>query len=136
MQTIDEALDKLKGSAFRAKFHLSKADAAYIEQKGLDTIAEHCAAFIRDRLAPADIPNDGRQTPWRGHPVFPAQHACACCCRGCLNKWYRVPKGTALTEDQQARICRLLMAWIVRELRVYYERCPKDRPTHSVLDGK
>ena len=23
--------------------------------------------------------------------VFVAQHATACCCRGCLEKWYRVP---------------------------------------------
>ena len=134
MQTIDEALAKLKTSDFRAKFHLSKADAAYIEQKGPDVIESHCADFIRTRLAPAVIPNDGKQTPWRGHPVFKAQHACACCCRGCLNKWYRVPKDTVLTENQQARIVRLLMAWILRELAVYYEAHPKDRPEHSVLD--
>ncbi|MDD6463374.1 MAG: DUF4186 family protein, partial [Clostridiaceae bacterium] len=48
-------------------------------------------------------------------PVFVAQHACACCCRGCLNKWYRVPQGRALTEDEQDRIVRLLMRWIERE---------------------
>jgi hypothetical protein len=35
----------------------------------------------------------------RGHPVFIAQHACACCCRGCLEKWYRIPRGIPLTED-------------------------------------
>ena len=26
----------------------------------------------------------------RGHPVFLAQHACACCCRKCLYKWYKI----------------------------------------------
>lgn len=135
MQTVSEALEKLKTSDFRAKFHLAKSDAAYIEQKGLAVIESHCADFIRTRLAPAVIPNDGKQTPWRGHPVFKAQHACACCCRGCLNKWYRVPKDVALTDDQQARIVRLLMAWIIRELRVYYEAHPKDLPEHSVLDA-
>ena len=28
--------------------------------------------FIAKRIAPADIPNDGKQTPMRGHPVFTA----------------------------------------------------------------
>lgn len=118
MQTIDQALDKLKQSDFRARFHLSAAERKYTEEKGFDTIREHAADFIAKRLAPAVIPNDGRQTPMRGHPVFKAQHACACCCRGCLNKWYRVPIGVELTADQQRRIVNLLMAWIEREMRV------------------
>jgi hypothetical protein len=37
------------------------------------------ADFIQTRLAPANPPNDGKQTSMRGHPVFKAQHACACC---------------------------------------------------------
>lgn len=84
----------------------------YIKEKGIDTIREQAAGFERQRLAPVDIPNGGKQTPMRGHPVFAAQHACACCCRGCLNKWYKVPIGTKLTENQQERIVNLLMAWI------------------------
>ncbi|MBO6167284.1 MAG: DUF4186 family protein, partial [Kiritimatiellae bacterium] len=55
--------------------------------KGLETIRSHCEDFIRTRLAPANPSNDGKQTPMRGHPVFKAQHACACCCRDCLAKW-------------------------------------------------
>ena len=51
----------------------------------------------------------------RGHPVFRAMHATACCCRGCLEKWYRVPKGRPLTESQQKKIVDLLMAWIERQ---------------------
>lgn len=116
MQTIDQALDKLKKSEFRAKFHLDEKDRKYIEEKGMDTIRRHAEDFVAKRLAPAVIPNDGRQTPMRGHPVFKAQHGCACCCRGCLKKWYRVPKGVELTEDQQRRIVNLLMAWIQREM--------------------
>ena len=115
MQTIDEALAKLRGSEFRAGFHLSGMEKKYIDDKGLDVIREHAADFIAKRLAPAVIPNDGKQTPMKGHPVFKAQHACACCCRGCLNKWYRVPLGVELTEDQQRRIVNLLMAWIELE---------------------
>ena len=96
MQSVEEALEKLQKSPFRAKFHLSEEER-------------------RKRLAPAEIPNDGKQTPMRGHPVFKAQHACACCCRGCLNRWYHVPQHTVLTEQQQQKIVRLLMAWIEKE---------------------
>ena len=116
MATIEEALEKLSKSAFRAKFRLSEKDKAYIAEKGLDTIRLHANDFIRERLAPAEIPNDGKQTPMRGHPVFVAQHACACCCRGCLNKWYRVKTDTALTPLQQEKIVNLLMAWIEKQL--------------------
>jgi len=115
MQTIDEALQKLNRSAFRAKFHLSKKERQYITEKGLETIRSHAEDFVKKRLAPAVINNDGKQTPMRGHPVFVAQHACACCCRGCLNKWYKVPKNTQLTAVQQEKIVNLLMAWIEKE---------------------
>ena len=115
MATIDEALRKLQRSRFRSRFHLTDLDRAYIRDKGMDTIRRHGADFIAARLAPAELPNDGRQTPMRGHPIFVAQHACACCCRGCLNKWYRVPQGRALTPEEQRRILNLLMEWIRRE---------------------
>ncbi len=116
MPTIEQTLVRLKGSKFRASFRLDEKDRAYVADKGMDTIERHCRDFIAARLAPSYPANDGKQTPMRGHPVFKAQHACACCCRGCLEKWYRVPKGRALTEDEQDRIVRLLMAWIHNEL--------------------
>ena len=114
--TIDETLAKLKNSDFRAKFHLSTKDRQYIAEKGIETIRAHAEEFIKTRLAPSYVPNDGKQTPMRGHPVFVAQHACACCCRGCLEKWYRVPKDTELTPAQQQKIVNLLMAWIDGEI--------------------
>ena len=119
MQTIDEALNKLKKSKFRSKFHLSDSDKKYIDDKGLEVIRRHAEDFIAQRLAPDNIPNDGKQTPMRGHPVFIAQHACACCCRGCLNKWYRVAKDKQLNEVEQQKIVNLLMAWIEREYNDY-----------------
>ena len=114
--TIEETLARLQRSPFRAKFHLTEKDRAYIEKKGIETIRSHAADFVRTRLAPAEIPNDGHQTPMRGHPVFLAQHACACCCRGCLCKWYHVSPGRELTAGEQERIVNLLMAWISREM--------------------
>lgn len=116
MSTINEALIRLSRSKFRRSFHLTAKDKAYVSEKGLHVIRRHCEDFIRSRLAPSDIKNDGSQTPMRGHPVFVAQHACACCCRGCLNKWYRVPVGKALSEAQIKKIVDLLMAWIEAEM--------------------
>lgn len=115
MASINETLIKLKKSDFRAGFHLTEKDKAYIAEKGMDTIKKHAEEFVRTRLAPAYPPNDGKQTPMRGHPVFVAQHACACCCRGCLEKWYRVPQGKELTQSQQEKIVNLLMAWMTDE---------------------
>ncbi len=117
MTTIDQALAKLQSSRFRRNFHLSAAERAYVREHGPEVIRAHARDFVRTRLAPAVIANDGRQTPWRGHPVFVAQHATACCCRECLRKWYKVPPGRELTEAQQKKIVDLLMAWIERELQ-------------------
>lgn len=115
MQTRQEALERLSKSRFRSSFHLSKNDKEYIDKKGMDTIRRHAEDFVKTRLAPSSIPNDGKQAPMRGHPVFVAQHACACCCRGCLNKWYKVKKNVELSEKQQEKIVNLLMLWIEQE---------------------
>ena len=106
---------RLSRSNFRSRFHLKDKDIQYIREKGMDTIRSHAADFVRTRLAPAQIPNDGKQTPMRGHPVFLAQHATGCCCRGCLYKWHRIPAGVQLTEVQQEYIVDVLMAWIEKE---------------------
>ena len=94
-------LDKLAKSKFRAKFKLRAKELDYIKDKGLDKIKSHAKDFIRDRVAPAEPVNDGKQTPMRGHPVFIAQHATACCCRGCIEKWHHFPKGRELTASEQ-----------------------------------
>ncbi len=115
--TYDEAFARLARSKFRSRFHLSAADLAYIQSKGWPTIERHAADFVRLHLAAAHPPKDGRQTPWRGHPVFIAQHATATCCRGCLSKWWHVPKDVELTPLQQSRIVNLILAWLHRQNR-------------------
>ena len=114
MHTIDEALDKLEKSKFRSGFHLTEKERRYLEEKGAAVIRGHARDFVKQKLAPAEPLNDGKQTPMHGHPVFKAMHATACCCRGCLNKWYGVPMHKELTEAQQQKIINLLMAWIER----------------------
>lgn len=113
--TIEQALDKLERSKFRSSFHLTKKEQLYLQEKGMAVMKSHAENFVRQKLAPADPVNDGKQTPMHGHPVFKAMHATACCCRGCLNKWYKVPLHRELTETEQDRIVNLLMAWIERQ---------------------
>ena len=109
---IPYKLIALKQSKFRSKFELAQKDRDYIATKGLETIKEHAFQFINSRVAPAFPKNDGKQTPMRGHPVFIAQHATATCCRGCLQKWYRIEKGRALSDDEIGFIVELVMEWI------------------------
>lgn len=114
---INTVLENLSKSTFRNKFHLKEKEINYIKEKGIDKIQEHTKDFINKRLAPAVIQNDGKQTPMRGHPVFIAQHATGCCCRGCLYKWHKIPKGVELSEEQKKYICEVIMTWIQREIK-------------------
>ena len=116
MVTITDTFVRLSKSKFRSRFHLSNKEKQYVKDKGMEIIRKHCEDFVMNKLADAFPVNDGKQTPMRGHPVFIAQHACACCCRGCLEKWYRVPQGKELTKLQQEKIVNLLMAWIEKEM--------------------
>lgn len=116
MEKIDEILYSLSKSKFRSSFHLKEKDKEYIKQKGIEKIESHAYDFLRKRLAPAYIPNDGKQTPMRGHPVFIAEHATATCCRNCLYKWYHIPKGRELTEEEIVFLVTVLMTWIKKEL--------------------
>ena len=113
---IADTLDRLSRSAFRAKFVLSDKDRAYARAKGKATIDRHAHEMLRARVGDAEPKNDGRQTPWRGHPVFPAQHATATCCRGCIAKWHHLEQGRALSDEDIDRLADLVMAWIERDL--------------------
>ncbi len=109
--------DRLAQSKFRSSFSLKANDIAYVKEKGMDTIRSHARDFVSKRLAPAEPANDGKQTPMKGHPVFIAQHATATCCRGCLEKWHRIPKGAELTAEQQEYVVNVLMEWIRRQMQ-------------------
>lgn len=115
--TYNEVLNNLSKSKFRSNFQLKKYMIDYINDKGIDEIRKHAYDFINKRLGPAVIPNDGKQTPMKGHPVFIAQHACACCCRGCLERWHKIPKNKNLTSKEIDYIVNLLMLWIKKELQ-------------------
>lgn len=111
-----QLFEHLGQSKFRSRFHLKQEDIDYINSKGLDKIEEHARSFIAKREAPAVIPNDGKQTPMRGHPVFIAQHATATCCRECIRKWHKIRPGKELSQVQQDYLVDVIMTWIRKEM--------------------
>jgi hypothetical protein len=116
VRTLDELFAALAASAFRRRFHLGSKERAYLESRGLSEVLVQAEELIGRRLAPADPPNDGRQTPFRGHPVFVAQHATATCCRSCLAKWHGIPAGAALTDEEQAHVIAVLARWLLAQM--------------------
>ena len=118
-EIINKKLLELSKSRFRSSFHLKDNMIDYINEKGFNNIKNHAYNFINERLAPANPINDGKQTPMKGHPVFIAQHACACCCRNCLEKWHHIPKNKELTNNEVNYIVMLLITWIKNEYRKY-----------------
>jgi hypothetical protein len=131
MRDLDELFAALGRSDFRRGFHLRGADKAYLADKGLPVVLQHAQDLIAKRLGPAHIPNDGKQTPFRGHPVFVAQHATATCCRGCLEKWHRIPAGKALEEEESGYILGVLERWLMQETGLSENRPDKQSDLFS-----
>jgi len=107
-----EVFARLANSAFRSRFRLAARERDYMRARGRETVLMHARAFVAERLAPARPANDGKQTPFRGHPVFVAQHATATCCRGCLSKWHGIPTGRPLTADEQGHVLAAIGRWL------------------------
>ena len=122
----EKLFERLGRSTFRIRFHLTERDREYIAAKGMDTIRSHAGDFISKRLAPAEPKNDGKQTPIKGHPVFIAQHATACCCRGCLEKWHGIPQGRELTKAEREYVKDVVISWIGREIH-FESYCDSNR---------
>jgi hypothetical protein len=112
MKDAQEILDNLQNSKFRRQIRLHRKEAEYLNRKGLETVLKHAADFIEKRLAPAAPANDGKQTPWRNHPVFVAQHATATCCRGCLEKWHDISKGRELGDEEKQHVVEIIKRWL------------------------
>lgn len=111
-QRLENVFRRLGKSRFRSGLRLNARDTSYLRQKGLPEVLSHGRGFLRKRLAPALPPNDGKQTPWGGHPVFRAQHATATCCRSCLLKWHGIPKKRKLTEQEIDYILLVIEMWL------------------------
>ena len=113
---IDLRIDRASARPFGRRFHLRGRERATAELRGPRTMRAHAAEIIAERLAPEEPRNDGRQTPYRNHPVFVAQHATATCCRSCLETWHDIAKGHRLDRDERAYVVEVIGRWIDREL--------------------
>jgi hypothetical protein len=116
-ELINKRLDVLSSKPFRAKFHLRGKELEILQKKGMAIISKHAMDLITKRLAPASPLRDGKQTPYKGHPVFVAQHATATCCRSCLLNWHRIPKGRLLMQQECEYIVEVIETWLLRELQ-------------------
>jgi hypothetical protein len=114
---IDERLARLARQPFRARFALRGPDLLNAQSRTASALRQHARDIIRQRVAPAQPRNDGRQTPYRGHPVFVAQHATATCCRRCLAKWHGIAAGADLTADQVDYVVEVISRWVERQLQ-------------------
>jgi hypothetical protein len=114
--SLDDKLDAIARHPFRAKFHLRGRDLATAQLRGPSTMRLHARDLIARRLGLAEPRNDGKQTPYRGHPVFVAQHATATCCRSCLEKSHQIPKGQELSREQIGYVVDVICRWIEREV--------------------
>jgi predicted Fe-S protein YdhL (DUF1289 family) len=113
VRELDELFDALRKSPFRQRMKLGRRERDYLASRGLSSVVAHARSLIAERLAHAAPFKDGKQTPFKGHPVFIAQHATGTCCRGCLAKWHHIPKGTALTAEEQDHVVRAIERWLV-----------------------
>jgi hypothetical protein len=115
MKDPNEVLARLAKSKFRRRMRLGEEEKDYLARKKMETIRSHATDFIATRLAPAHPRNDGKQTPWRGHPVFVAQHATATCCRSCLAKWHAIEKGREMTQPECEYVVDVITGWLSEE---------------------
>lgn len=114
---VDSKLDSLSKSKFRSSFYLRKKEIEYIKKNGIEKVRNHAYDFVNKNLKPANLSNDGRQTPMKNHPVFIAQHATGTCCRGCLEKWHHIPKNRCLTNNEVNYIVSIIMQWIKNDYK-------------------
>lgn len=112
MRNLDDVFTALNKSSFRRRFALGAKEREYLVDKGRAVVVDHAKQFVAQRLAPAAPRNDGKQTPYRGHPVFVAQHATATCCRSCIAKYHWIQGGRDLTDEEQEHVVAAIMRWL------------------------
>jgi hypothetical protein len=128
-EPLDARLDAIAKIPFRARFHLPGRERVLAETQGESALRWYAYDLVARRLGPAKPAKDGRQTPYRGHPVFVAQHATGTCCRGCLEELHDIPRGRPLTKAELNYAVNLICAWLTRELGPAAK--PARRPRHT-----
>jgi hypothetical protein len=118
---MNQIFQELSGSPFRRRFRLRAEQLRYLESKGLDAVLGHAADLVSKRLSAANPAHDGKQTPFKGHPVFIAQHATATCCRGCLAKWHGIGKGRPLDPTELRHVVAVIERWLRKQSVEMYD---------------
>jgi len=113
---INKKLASLSKSKFRSSFSLNEKDKEYIKERGLLKIEEHASDFLNSRIK-IKPKNDTKQTPFKGHPVFKAQHGTGICCRKCIRNWHKIPREKTLDEEEIQYLKEVLMTWIRKEMK-------------------
>ena len=62
--------------------------------------------------------NDGYQTPYQGNVIFHAQHAMATCCRYCVEYWYGIPQGRALSVFEIERLSQITFEYMKKRIEL------------------
>lgn len=105
--------DRPAKSKFRSRFKLVGKDLETARlQLSTGELRGKAEQWLEKKLFCANPVNDGKQTPMRGYPVFVAQHATATCCRGCLEKWHRIPQNRPLTNEERELVLDIIIRWI------------------------
>lgn len=106
-----DPLQRFRKSRFRRSFALDESDIKLIKQFGMQGMHEHSINIIRKNLKNRPY-NDGKQTPYYGHPVFKAMHATACCCRKCVERWHRIPRNKVLDDKEVDFLAGVICKWL------------------------
>lgn len=113
---VTEAWDRLSTSKFRSQQKLTKKLKTIAQQKGIEKLRQDAYEILSKRLFVAYPKNDTKQTPYKGHPVFTAQHATGTCCRVCLEKCHSIPMGIPINEECQQYVIDMIMYWINKQI--------------------
>jgi hypothetical protein len=108
-------LEMLKKELIRHHFWHVEIDQKAINhalRKGRKELRVAAEKRIRASVGKAFPSYDGRQTPKSGNSLFYAQHATATCCRKCIEEWYGIEIGVALTEEHIQYFSDLLMLYL------------------------
>lgn len=84
-----------------------------------DQLGESARRLLRRELR-QDNPRAGFQTPWaykeRATILHCAQHATACCCRACAEKWFAIPTWRPLGEREIDFLTAYVMEYVERRM--------------------
>jgi len=84
----------------------------YARRKGINGLEVAAEKRVRQALGDADPYFDGRQTGKSGNPLYYAQHACAACCRKCVEYWHGIAQHKPLSDEEVQYLKQLLMLYV------------------------